>query len=76
MVTQTANTPDFLHESSQSGAFCIYAAILTYLQRLLPMLLVLVGEMAASSADEKKKVEILKKDVTFLNVGYICEVKR
>ena len=47
ILAKTVKTPDLLHENSQSGAFCIYAAILIYLQRLLPVFLVLGGGMSA-----------------------------
>ena len=50
ILAKTVKTPDFLHESSQSGAFCISTAILIYLQRLLPIFLVLGGGMSAQSA--------------------------
>ena len=47
ILAKTVKTPDLLHESSQSGAFCIYAAILTYLQRLLPIFLISGGDKSA-----------------------------
>ena len=47
ILSKTVKTPDFLHESSQSGAFCISAAILIYLQLLQPIFPKRVGEMAA-----------------------------
>ena len=39
--------PDFLHESSQSGAFCVFEVMISYLQLLLPILFVLGGAMSA-----------------------------
>ena len=48
ILAKTVKIPDFLHESSQSGAFCISWAILTYLQLFLPILPNPVGAMATS----------------------------
>ena len=53
ILAKTVKTPDFLHESSQSGAFCISAAILIYLQVLLPIFSKRVGEMAAPGGDHR-----------------------
>ena len=55
ILAKTVKTPDFLHESSQSGAFCISAVILTYLQRLLP---VFFQSRAATSRRRRRKGEI------------------
>ena len=53
ILAKTVKTPDFLHESSKSGAFCIYTAILTCLQGLLPIFLKRVSEMAAPIGKER-----------------------
>ena len=52
ILAKTVKTPDFLHKSSQSGAFCISAAILIYLQRFLPIFPISGGGRAAPT---KKK---------------------
>ena len=51
-VSKTVKTPDFLHESSQSGAFCISAAILIYLQVLLPIFSISGGDRAATTEED------------------------
>ena len=47
ILAKTVKTPDFMHESSQSGAFCISAAILIYWQRLLPIFSISGGVTSA-----------------------------
>ena len=47
ILAKTVKTPDFLHESSQSGAFCISWAILIYLQLLLTIFLIAGGDKSA-----------------------------
>ena len=47
LQVKTVKTPDFLHESSQSGAFCISWAILIYLQLLLTIFLIAGGDKSA-----------------------------
>ena len=57
---------DFLHESSQSGAFCISAAILIYLQVLLPIFSISGGDRAATTEEDINVV---------LQTAYRCGMK-
>ena len=63
ILAKTVKTPDFLHESSQSGAFCISAAILIYLQRLLPIFLISGGDKSAPT----RRIKIFFDYLLFFN---------
>ena len=59
ILAKTVKTPDFLHESSQSGAFCVLWVILIYLQLLLPIFPISGGDKSAPTVEQKKKHKIL-----------------
>ena len=63
LQVKTVKTPDFLHESSQSGAFCISAAILIYLQRLLPIFSISGGDKSAPT----RRIKIFFDYLLFFN---------
>ena len=52
LMNRIKEAPDFLHESSQSGAFCIYVAILIYLQLFLSIFSISGGDRAATTEED------------------------